>query len=290
MNEAIKLVAASPNFAFIAGLTSMLGCLLAVYPVNIGSLHPSVYRSLVWHKTLIWSIGLSFLIFSIAKVANSPLSLHDSKILYMMTSSSKDQNHKALRGVDALDEAKFIQVQHVNPISTLAVHNQSNVLQNLIRTQVRPMTPEEYDRYKREQRAEEKQRLQLDFHILIGMIGLILMAIGFSKNPFREITKRVNDLTESMEARRAKYHALLAKSNLSKDELDAAMTRHDRYAVMIHAALFYSLTGFRFSTSLAPDTLESLLGMKEFADQVLSRKSRGTQPQVDSKERAESDI
>lgn len=57
-------IAKSYWFSLISGLASVLGLLLAMYPVQIRSLSPSVFRSLVWKKTLLTSFGVGIIVFS----------------------------------------------------------------------------------------------------------------------------------------------------------------------------------------------------------------------------------
>lgn len=68
MQEQVASIAGSPWFGLIGGVASMLGFLLAVYPVQIRSVEPSVYRGLIWEKTLTWTAGLGLIVFSTVQI------------------------------------------------------------------------------------------------------------------------------------------------------------------------------------------------------------------------------
>lgn len=62
MEPYVITIAQSPWFSLIGGLASMLGCLLAVYPVQVAQIPPSVYRGMVWQKALLWSCGIGLMV------------------------------------------------------------------------------------------------------------------------------------------------------------------------------------------------------------------------------------
>jgi len=51
-------------FSLTTGIASILGLLFALYPVQIRNLPPSVFRSLIWKKSLLTSFGVGVIVFS----------------------------------------------------------------------------------------------------------------------------------------------------------------------------------------------------------------------------------
>jgi hypothetical protein len=56
--------AAEPWFALISGLASVLGLLVALYPVPASNMPPSDYKTLLWRKSLYISLGFGVVVFS----------------------------------------------------------------------------------------------------------------------------------------------------------------------------------------------------------------------------------
>lgn len=54
----------SPWFSLVSGCASILALILAMYPIQVRSLPTSVFRTLVWKKTLLLSFGLGIIVFS----------------------------------------------------------------------------------------------------------------------------------------------------------------------------------------------------------------------------------
>ncbi|MBW2737668.1 MAG: hypothetical protein JRE64_02230 [Deltaproteobacteria bacterium] len=61
-------------FSFVVGLASVFGMILALYPIQVRSLPPCVFRSLLWKKTLVLSIGIGLFVFAIIQFYNQPYS------------------------------------------------------------------------------------------------------------------------------------------------------------------------------------------------------------------------
>jgi hypothetical protein len=55
-------------FPLITGIASLLGCVLALYPIQIHPLHPSEYRTLQWKKTLLIAASIGIIISSCIQI------------------------------------------------------------------------------------------------------------------------------------------------------------------------------------------------------------------------------
>lgn len=66
----MRNVAQAPWFALASGVASILGLILALYGTQVRTIPFSLYRSLMWRKVLLLSIGAGFMIFGIMKFYN----------------------------------------------------------------------------------------------------------------------------------------------------------------------------------------------------------------------------
>ena len=72
MQEAVRQIADDKLFILVTGLASLLGCLLAMFPVQARSIDPSVYRTLIWQKALLWGVGLGLTVASLVAIYQQP--------------------------------------------------------------------------------------------------------------------------------------------------------------------------------------------------------------------------
>jgi hypothetical protein len=86
MQAEVGLIASSPWLAVVSGVSSVLGCLLAVYSVQISGIEPSVYRGLIWEKTLLWSAGLGIIVASIVQIYGEAVRNPESPVGQMIYS------------------------------------------------------------------------------------------------------------------------------------------------------------------------------------------------------------
>lgn len=64
----VDIIINSVWFPLITGIASVLGCVLALYPIQIHPLHPSEYRTLQWKKTLLIAAGIGIIISSCIQI------------------------------------------------------------------------------------------------------------------------------------------------------------------------------------------------------------------------------
>lgn len=62
----------NPWFGLVSGLASVLGLLVALYPVPASNLPPSEYKTLLWRKSLYISLGVGMIVFSTIQLYQQP--------------------------------------------------------------------------------------------------------------------------------------------------------------------------------------------------------------------------
>lgn len=90
-NWSIQSLADSAWFALITGLASILGFIIAVYPIQIRHVPPSVFRALLWNRTLLMAAGCGLIVFSLIKFYNQNVA-PDLPLLDILWSILRGQN------------------------------------------------------------------------------------------------------------------------------------------------------------------------------------------------------
>ena len=220
-------------WAFVSGVASILGCYLPSIRSKLVTLS-RVYRGLIWEKSLLWSVGIGFVVASTVLIYNQPAPDPNTRIgrIYESVTNSSGPSETStgnLSGttntVSGTTNTVGGSVTNTGELSAINTGGSSAI--NTGGSSAFETSGGDYGS-------------QLWF--LTFAIGVVIILFGYNKQPFAAILAKLKLLDKELDARREEFR--IGIKGASEASTASLMEIYDRNADLTRAALFYMLTGY----------------------------------------------